>query len=158
MARFSRTVHIDAPPTKVFALITDPAGIASLDAAIQTVRVEEGEGKPRAVHVTIVPSPKGRPINIEAEVMAYEPDRLMVLQSASSRTGPGFILRYVCAATAGGTDLTCELEIVLGGVLGGLADPLLRRQSRFRNGSAPQVRGDRRCQRRRQARPDRGQQ
>jgi len=37
------------------------------------------EGKPRVVHVTIAPCPTDRAINIEAEVMAFEPDRLMIL-------------------------------------------------------------------------------
>ena len=35
----------DVPPAKAFVLITDPEGIASLDAAIQTVRVEEEGGE-----------------------------------------------------------------------------------------------------------------
>jgi uncharacterized protein YndB with AHSA1/START domain len=128
VARFSRTIHIAAPPERVFAFFTDPARLKELDPHIQTVAVDMQDGRPHAVHFVILPAPGKAPIPIDGRVTAYEPGRTMGLESLPSAPGPVINLRCSCAEAGNGTDLTCDLELMLRGPLGGLADVLIRRQ------------------------------
>ena len=128
MARFSRTIHIAAPPEEVFAFFTDPARVRELDPRIQTVTVDAEAGRPYAVHFAVLPAPGKAPIPVDARVTSYEPGRTMALESLPSAGGPLINLRYTCAESGTGTDLTCDFELRLPGPLGGLADIFVRRQ------------------------------
>ena len=128
MARFSRTIHIDAPPERVFAFFTDPAHLKELDPRIQTVAVDSPDGRPHAVHFVVLPAPGTAPISIDGRVTEYEAGRTMAVESLASAGGPVIHLRCTCAASGTGTDLTCDLELALRGPFGGLADLLIRRQ------------------------------
>ena len=128
MARFSRTIHIAAPPERVFAFFTDPAHVKELDSRIQTVAIDMQDGQPHTVHFVVLPAPGKTPIPIDGRVAAYEPGRTMAVESLPSAGGPVINLRYTCAESGTGTDLTCDLELSLRGPLGGLADVFVRRQ------------------------------
>ena len=128
MARFSRTIHVAAPPERVFAFFTDPARLKELDRRIQTVTVDTHDGRPYAVHFVVLPALGKTPVPIDGRVTAYEPGRTMAVESLPSAGGPVINLRYTCAESGTGTDLTCDLELTLPGPFGGLADVLIRRQ------------------------------
>ena len=128
MARFSRTIHIAAPPERVFAFLTDPARLKELDSRIQNVTFDAEDGRPYAVHFLVLPAPGKTPIPIDGRVAAYESGRTMAVESLPSAGGPVINLRYTCAESGTGTDLTCDLELSLRGPLGGLADVFVRRQ------------------------------
>ena len=128
MARFSRTIHVAAPPERVFAFFTDPACLKELDRRIQTVTVDTQDGRPYAVHFVVLPALGKTPVLIDGRVTTYEPGRTMAVESLASAGGPLINLRYTCAESGTGTDLTCDLELTLPGPFGGLADVLIRRQ------------------------------
>ena len=128
MARFSRTIHIAAPPERVFAFFTDPARLKELDPRLQTVTVDTQDGRPHTVHFVVLPALGKTPVPIDGRVTAYEPGRTMAVESLPSAGGPLINLRCTCAESGTGTDLTCDLELTLPGPFGGLADVLIRRQ------------------------------
>ena len=128
MARLSRSIYIAAPPERVFAFFTDPAHVKELDSRIQTVAIDMQDGQPHTVHFVVLPAPGKTPIPIDGRVTAYEPGRTMAIESLPSAQGPRINLRYTCAESGTGTNLTCDLELALRGLLGGLADRLVRRQ------------------------------
>ena|GEM_PF-6236713 len=125
MARVSRTVHIDAPSDRVFALVADPARIATLDPRVGGVHVERGASGPRRVRLEFSSGAKGATAEIVADVTRCVPGRDFALASPDGAPGPVFRLQISCRDADGGTDLTCEMEIRLPGLAGRMADPLL---------------------------------
>lgn len=125
MAQVSRTVHIAAPPGRVFALVSDPARIAGLEPRAGGVRVERDDTGPRRVVLEFAPG-EGRPFaTITAEVTQWMPGREFALASAAGAPGAAFRLAIVCREADGGTDLTCEVELRLPGLAGRMADPVV---------------------------------
>ncbi|HKX17832.1 MAG TPA: SRPBCC family protein [bacterium] len=125
MAAVYRTVHIAAPPGRVFPLVSDPARIAGLDPRVGGVRVERDDAGPRRVYLEAAPGEGQASATIVADVVRWVPGREFVLASSDGAPGPAFRLAVSCREAGGGTDLTCEVEIRLPGIAGRMADPVV---------------------------------
>lgn len=125
MAAVHRTVHIAAPPDRVFPLVSDPARIAGLDPRVGGVRVERDDAGPRRVYLEIAPGEGRASAAIVADIVRWTPGREFALASAEGAPGPAFRLAVSCREAAGGTELTCEMEIRLPGIAGRIADPVV---------------------------------
>ncbi len=101
----SRSIHIDAPVARVFALIADPAARARLDPGVTPLRVEiEGDEALRqgsVVHFRLQIG--GRIADYRAEVREFVPNRRIV---SLAQAGVPFEVRLETEAENGGTRLT----------------------------------------------------
>lgn len=125
MAAVHRTVHIAAPPDRVFPLVSDPARIAALDPWVGGVRVERDDAGPRRVYLEVAPGEGRASATIVADVVRWESGREFVLASSDGAPGPAFRLAVSCRDAGGGTDLRCDIEIRLPGIAGRMADPMV---------------------------------
>jgi len=66
-------------------------------------------------------------MELVADVAAFEPNRLIVLRSLPPSHGLQFNLRYACVPAETGSNLTCDIEIRMGGLAAGFLGPLLKR-------------------------------
>lgn len=66
-------------------------------------------------------------MELVADVAAFEPNQVIVLRSLPPSHGLQFNLRYACVPVGAGTDLTCDIDITMGGLAGRFLGPLLTR-------------------------------
>lgn len=86
MVVVSRSIHIDAPPDRVFALVCDPAARSALNPGAVPLAVEaEGDGPVRVGTVwRFRLRIDGRIVEYRARVLALEADRRIVTRSDSA--------------------------------------------------------------------------
>ncbi len=105
MAVIMRSIHIDAPVARVFALMTDPAARTRLSPGVTPIQVEIESGAPlRAGSVCRYRlQAGGRVLDYRMRVLEFEPQRLIV---SVSDTQVPFETRIEFAPEGGGTRLT----------------------------------------------------
>jgi carbon monoxide dehydrogenase subunit G len=105
VTRYRYSIHLDAPPERVFDALTDPHRIPAWHSGVE---VEDVSG-PLGVGTTftIVSSMLGRRQAFPRTVTVYDRPRRFAME------GPGGRLSAACEATAGGTDLTTEEEFAM---------------------------------------------
>ncbi len=85
MVVVSRSIHIDAPVERVFALMADPAARAALNPLATPIRVEIENGAP--LHLGSVCHYRlqmgSRVIDYRSRITEFEPNRLIVSESES---------------------------------------------------------------------------
>ncbi len=105
MVVVSRTIHVNAPVERVFALMADPAARSRLSPHAQPIRVEIEDGGPlRLGSVCHFRMQLGnRIVDYHTQVREFEPNRLIV---SVSDTAIPFEIRITTLPEDGGTRLT----------------------------------------------------
>jgi uncharacterized protein YndB with AHSA1/START domain len=105
MVVVSRSIHIDAPVARVFALATDPAARSALNPGAIPIRVEAEDGGPVRVgtvwHFRL--QIDNRIVDYRARVLELDPNRRIVSRSDSAVP---FEVTLETAPEGGGTRLT----------------------------------------------------
>jgi hypothetical protein len=105
MSRFTYSIHVNAPPERVFDVLTDPHRIPEWHAGVET---KDFTG-PLAVGATftIVGTMLGRKQEFRRTITQFERPRLFAMEGP----GGGILARF--APAADGTDLVTEEEFAM---------------------------------------------
>jgi uncharacterized protein len=110
--------HFDAPPGRVFELLTDPAVVASAMPAVRDVRVLDEDNWEAKVKP---PLPLAPSLRIRFVVLERRPGEHAALRAHGG--GADVTSTFDLAAEGDGTLMTWRTEIALSGLLGRFAGP-----------------------------------
>jgi uncharacterized membrane protein len=138
MGHVRETLHIDAPPDRVWALGTDPSRYPEWQAGLVEVRDISGPLDRVGSKYTAVYQVMGRRLEGTTEVTKLEPGKLIEERGSIVGGGPA-VSTIRIEPLSGGTDMTFELDYELpGGLIGDIANKLfmeraIERQIRHSN-------------------------